>query len=236
MLDEKDIPALDAASEDEPVDPVAPKEGDEPKADESKPEAKSPYQEELERIEAEKEAIRAQLEEEKAEKARLMDLKDKAIKAEKEKTKDVKTSLKEEIMQEWRQELALKEARKAISSITEDPVAQKVTLHHFERLPESLKTGDVEEDLLTAYALANRKRIASLTSAQSAEDMNTQRSISSLGGSSSSGRSSFQTSPSAAARLAQGLAQAYAGKDKELAKRLAERNANHLASKSGRLR
>ena len=235
MLDDKDIPALDATSEDEPVDTAPPTEDAKPKADEDTPEAKSPYQEELERIEAEKEAIRGQLEEEKAEKARLMELKDKAIKAEKDKTKDVKTSLKEEIMQEWRQELALKEAKKAISSITDDPVAQKVTLHHFERLPESLKTGDVEEDLLTAYALANRKRIASLTSAQSAEDMGTQRSISSLGNG-SSGRSSFQTSPSAAARLAESLARAYAGKDKDLAKRLSERNASHLASKSGRLR
>lgn len=237
MLDEQ-IPSLEAVDE-EVVTPDAtetPAAPNKPAEDQDDPAPKSPYQEELDRIEAEKEAIRIQLEEEKVEKKRLMDLKDKAIQAEKEKTKTVKESLKEELMREWRAEQSLLEAKKTVASITDDPVAQKVTLHHFEKLPDSLKTGDVQEDLLTAYALANRKRIASLTTASREQDMSTNRSISSLAGGGSSNGSSFQTSPSAAARLAQGLSKAFAGNDKDKAKRLAERAANHLASKSGRLR
>lgn len=192
---------------------------------------KSVYEEELERIEQEKQAAleRAeQAEKEANERARQNQIKDEALQKEKEKTKGVKDQWKMEVMSEWRREQALERAKERVSEITEDPAAQKLTLHHFERLPETLKTGNVQEDLLTAFALANRKRLPSLVSQESMNDAQDRRSIASMGGSSSS--SSFQARPSQAEAMAARLSQMYAGNNKDLAKRLQEKNRQRLGS------
>ena len=187
---------------------------------------KSHWQAELERIEAEKadaeQKHQAELEEERAERKRLMDIKDKALEKEKEKTSGVKETWKKEVLDEWRREQALKEAKKAVQNLVDDPTAQKVVLHHFQKLPDALVTGDVEEDLQTALALANRKRVTSLLRNESAEDTQARQSISSMGGGYSS-NPSFNLPPSATTREATRLASIYAGNDKEKAKRLSQR-------------
>lgn len=194
----------------------------------------SPYKAELERIEAEKlaakaeaDAAKAELEAEKEVRRKQMEIKDKAIEKEKGKTAEIGERLKAEIMQEWERKQDLRDARAKISEITSDPTAQKVTLHHFETLPDALRTGSVEDQLLTAFALANRKRLPDLVSNGSSEDMAERRSLSSMSGD-GGGRPSFKTSPSASAQVASKLSRAFAGNDKDLAKRLADRAHNRL--------
>lgn len=218
------------ASDEEVIEPEDKKE----ETTEETVEEKSPYEEELARIEAEKaaakaeaETAQAELEKERQDKKRLMDLKDKAIKDEKSKTADISEKLKTEILTDWERRMDLRDAKAKVADITTDPTAQKVVMHYFETLPDALRTGSVEDQLLTAFALANKKRLPDLITAQSSEDMEERRSLSSMGGN-DGGRSSFKTSPSAKAQVASRLSRAFAGNDKDLAKRLADRAQNRL--------
>jgi len=184
---------------------------------------RSPFQEELDRIEAEKSRLNEELTKTKAEKENIAKVKDKALADEKEKTKSVKESWKQEVMKEWEQKQALREANAKVKEVSADPTEQKVILHHFENLPDALKTGDTVEDLITARALANRKRLTSILNEEAMNDSANERSANSMGGSGLSGGSSFASKPSATARAASTLLSAYAGRDKDKAKKLVGR-------------
>lgn len=204
------------------------------------PVEQSPYEEELARIEAEKQeaqkrvdAVQAELEKEKAERKRQMELKDEALKKEKSKTADIGEKWKNEALQEWERRQDLRDARAKVADITADPTAQKVVLHYFETLPDVLRTGSVDDQLLTALALANRKRLPNLLNAEQMEDVEERRSLSSMGGNDGGSRSAFRGSTSAKTQVANKLSSMYAkgNSDPNLAKRLAERAQKRLENK-----
>lgn len=188
-------------------------------------EEKSPYQEELDRIELEKKLLEDRHKEElatqRAERDRIMALKDKALNDEKEKTKSVKESWKSELKEELRQERTLERAQDEINKSTDDLSARKVILHHYQN--SIVRSGNLADDIQMAIAIANRKRVAELLNERAAEDMDNKKSIASMGGGNLPGRSLFDLPPSAVARAASRLTAAYAGKDKEKAKKLTER-------------
>lgn len=192
------------------------------------PEDKSPYQAELDRIEADKKAIEAkhkqELDDIETKRREQMAFKDKALEKAKKDSEPFKNDLKREMKDEILRELDLREARSILKDQSQDMTEQKVVLHHYENLPDSLRTGDVEEDLLTARALALKKRIPEMLNQQNMDAENERKSIASMGGGNLPGRSSFQKSSSAAARTASLLTQAYAKGKPELAKKLTERN------------
>lgn len=233
MPDEK--PAASAAPEGEgneqerDEETVPPKTGDEKPVEEEKPE-RSPYQDDLDRIEAERLALEerheAELKAKDEERQRLMRIKDEAITKEKNKTRDVKDEWKNELRDELRREREMEKAQERINASTDDPAARKVILHHYQNTIRT--TGNVEEDILAAIAVANRHRVSSILNVESSEDMADRKSISSMGGDGSSTRDSFKMSPSAAARTAGALARAFAGRDKDKANKLAERAASRL--------
>jgi hypothetical protein len=195
--------------------------------------AESPYAEELKRINEEKQALVDKNDADARERERQVQIKDAALLKEKLEKKDIverlKDETKNEVLDEWERRMDNREARKLVTGMTEDQTAQKVILHHFEKLPKELRTGTVEGDLETAYALANRKRVRSLLDAERAEDENDNeslRSMSSGGGMSSNPTFKGTTSP--AARAAANLASIYAGGDKDRAKKLAEKTKRYI--------
>jgi hypothetical protein len=215
--------AVPAAAEDDKEPVVTPDEEPEDGEGEGEGDEKSPYQEEMDRIEKEKADLEKKIEDERAEARRISALKDKALEHEKDKTKGTKDEWKRETLGEVDKRLRRDKAETLVEGMTDDPVAQKVILHHFEKLPSELVTGNVREDLVMAQAIANRKRLSTLLNQEQADDAANERSIASMGGGNLPGGSSFSGSLSATARAANRLAQAFSGKDKDKAKKLSER-------------
>lgn len=204
--------------------PVIDPEGTPPSGE---PEEKSPFQEELERIEKierEKveleERLTKELQEKEEEKERVMAIKDRAIENEKNKTRGVKDAWKNEVKEELRRELRTEKTKELIESLSSDPAERKVILHHFEH---SIKqTGDMIQDVTMARAIANMRKLERLREMENLDDVKEQRSIASMGGASSGG-SSFDRRPSVAARTAASLASMAAAGDKDRAKKLVDR-------------
>lgn len=191
---------------------------------------KSPYQEEAERLEAEAKAERdrltADIAAEKADKERISKIKDKALADEKEKTRSVKESWKSELKEELRQERLLEKAQEQIESLTEDPAARKVIMHHYQT--SIVRTGNIANDISMALAIANRKHLDRIIQEENMNDERNSKSIASMGGGDLPGGSSFKGSPSATAQAASRMTGIYAGKDKIKAKKLADRASNYL--------
>ena len=227
MLDEeKQLDAPVVADEEEVIEAKEP----EKKVDEEETVEKSHYQEELERIEAEKKALEDRNKADMEARRRQVEAKDKALAEEKEKTKSVKESWKQETLSEMDRRLEIRDARSRAARITNDPTAHKVIMYHYETLPDSLRSKSldpdvaVEENLQTALALANRRKVASMLSEESMQDQQNRRSAASMGGAGgSSTGSSFQGTPSATTRAASSLLSAYAGNNKDLSKKLTDR-------------
>lgn len=215
-------PAVPAANEEPKKE-----ENLEPVIEQDPVDEKSPYRAEFEKIEGEKKALEAkhasEMEAADVERKRQVDIKDKALEKAKKDSEPFKQELKREMKGELQRELDLRDARGRLRELTSDPTAQKVILHHFENLPDSLRTDDMEENLLTAMAIANRKRLPELLNQNQVEAESERASIASMGGANLPGRSSFQKAPSPVARTAGQLLKAYAGKNPDLAKKLAER-------------
>lgn len=214
--------------------PAAPEE-QEPKTEPSEepqdkePEdQKSPYEEELKRIEAEKLELQKKHDAEVADledkRRKQMEIKDRALEKAKKDSEPFKADMKREMRDELIRELDAREVRSLMKQTVTDPTARKVIMHYYDTLPDSLRSGDPQEDLNTAIALANRKRMPELLSQQSADNEAERRSISSMGGGGNlPGRSGFERQPSATARTASRLASAFAGGDKDVSKKLNER-------------
>lgn len=191
--------------------------------DEDKEPKKTPYEIELERIEADA-AEKVRIAEEKAAKAeedRLTQvaIKDKAIEKEKAKTKDTKDQWKAELKEELRQERLLEKAEQEINEQITDPAARKLALHHYNN--SIVKSGNVAEDVEMALAIVERKRLQTLREMEALDDENADISARSMGGGEGVGTRSFQGPTSRAHREAEQVARAFAGGDKDKAKKLA---------------
>lgn len=191
--------------------------------------AKSPYEEELARIEAEA-AEKVRIAEEKAAKAdedrlKLAEIKDRAIEKEKAKTKDTKDQWKTELREELRQERLLEKAEETINDQITDPAARKLALHHYKN--SIVKTGNLAEDIEMAVAIVDRKRLSTLREMESLEDESIDITARSMGGD-GVGTRSFQGPTSPAHRAAEQLSRAFAGGNKELAKKLAAKAKTRL--------
>jgi hypothetical protein len=189
----------------------------------------SPYKEELDRIEAEKRETddrhKAELERIEAERKRQMAIKDDALAVEKAKVATVKDKWKEEVKNELREERRKETAAEEIAKLTADPAARKVIMHHYEN--SIVRGEDIGTNVKRAFAVANAHLVGPALERERASDAADLRSIRSMGGAAPRG-GSFEGSPSAAARTSMGLAAAYAGKDKELAKKLAARSSERF--------
>lgn len=207
----------------ETPEPVTEPESPEPETPEVT-EPQSPYEEELKRIEAERiaaeERHQAELKAKDEERERIIAWKDKALDAEKSKRRIAPEKLKDEILEEVRRERKAEKVKDYVEKLTDDPAEQKVILHHHEN---SIKqTGDIAEDVAMARAIANRKRLEMVNEIESMNDNANRKSIASMGGGGLPGNSSFKTSPSPVARTASVLLNAFAGKDRDRAKKLTD--------------
>lgn len=145
------------------------------------------FKEELERLK-ENERIAAErakeLEDAVAEKERIIEIKNRALQAEKKKApRDVSfDTLKEELKAELRAEQAERDAMHKIQSLASDKTEQEVIMRHYKNTIKL--TGDPEADALTAFAVANARRLPALLGRQSTGDIDDMddHSVRSMGG------------------------------------------------------
>lgn len=127
------------------------------------------YANELKRIE-ELEREKADFEEQLKEKQRQIEIKDRAlqkIKTRRDETK-VDSTTKEELFREWEERQAEKEALAEIKRMAPDAAAQKLVMHHYKN--SIVRTGDVQDDISAAFAVANRKRVNELMNRERQQD------------------------------------------------------------------
>lgn len=132
------------------------------------------YEEELKRLRVIEEE-KKKLEEDLAEQKRRVEIKDRALQAEKKKAKPEASLDKEAIKQELRTELRVE---REIERVGSTEAERQLIQHHYQN--SIVKTGNVVDDIRNAVAVANAKRISELLGRQSAEDAAENTSASSM--------------------------------------------------------
>lgn len=122
------------------------------------------------------------LEAELAEKKRQLELKDRALQAEKKKRKVESSTVVDEdaLIARLESRQAEKEAKKMIDTLLPDANARKVVEHAYDNF--IVKSGNAEDDIHAAIAYANRKRVVELLRAEKEEAVEEDRAISSMAG------------------------------------------------------
>ena len=124
------------------------------------------YETELKRLQA-VEAEKEKLEESVLEKERIIEHKNRALQAEKNRRRPSteeptdRESLKREVLTEIRVDAELEK-------MTATPAERKIIFHHYQS--SIVKTGDVREDLKRALAVSNANRMQELLNRQASED------------------------------------------------------------------
>lgn len=130
-------------------------------------EEENPYKAELDDIQRRN----AELEDALKKKEEIIEHKNRAIESTKKKSKDFDVdSLKESIKSELRSELLEQEIQKKINVISSDRSERDLIQHHYQN--SIRKTGNVEEDLMNAVALANRKTVWNERITRASEERN----------------------------------------------------------------
>ena len=115
----------------------------------------SPYLEELEAIKKREADLVKEVEERK----RQLELKDRALQAEKKKAKEATPDdLEERIKRSVNEALQAGDVSRHVNGLTSDTHERELILHHYEN--SIIKTGNLAEDVMTALAVANRKVVA----------------------------------------------------------------------------
>lgn len=122
------------------------------------------------------------LESELAEKKRQLELKDRALQAEKKKRKVESSGVVDEdaLIARLESRQAEKEAKKMIDTLLPDANARKVVEHAYDNF--IVKSGNAEDDIHAAIAYANRKRVVELLRAEKEDEVEEDRAISSMAG------------------------------------------------------